>query len=308
MIYQFFTTTPLDHLRQRRFKKFTHKYIKIRKRKYMSVKRALKKLGKRYDLFLTGSDQVWNPVFAGDSRFFLAFAPPEKRIAFSASIGVDCLPEDKREKYRRWLQEMRFISVREKSAADLVEQLTGRRPEIWLDPTLLVDCAVWQQLVRRPKIEIPKQYILSFFLGEEPKEMLMGYERELRMPVIRLEDKSYPQYYTIDPAEFLYLIKQAKLVLTDSFHATVFSIKFHVPFFVFQRQQAGGKNMFTRIEYLLERFRLMDRCRERNWNKGYATWQEITEAQYAEIEAQINLETQKIEESLKSILVENGHL
>lgn len=300
--YRLLKMTAPERLRQKRFRKFTKEHMRIRRLKYVSTLQAAARLEKRYDLFVTGSDQVWNPVFGGDGHFFLTFAPPGKRVALAASVGVDSLPADREEQYRRWMREMRFISVREEAAADLAEGLTGKRPEVWPDPTLLVDCSVWRQLARKPGAELPARYILSFFLGEEPEEILTGYAGELGLPVIRLENKKYPQYYACDPAEFLYMVDRAELVLTDSFHATVFAIKFHVPFFVFRRRQAGMADMFNRIEHLLERFGLTDRYRERGWHSEYSRWQEITEAQYAGIEARIDRERRRVMERLESLL------
>lgn len=301
-----FRKTALERLREKRFRKFTKSYAEVKKLKFVSTNDALEKLGSRYDLFVTGSDQVWNPRFAGDAHFFLSFAPPEKRIAFSASIGTDVLPEDRKEEYRRLLQDMRFISVREESAADLVGELTGRRPEVWLDPTLLLSREAWKRLVKKPRPALPERYILSFFLGDEPEEMLTGYAGGLGLPVVRMENKAYPQYYTLDPAEFLYLVENAELVLTDSFHATVFSIKFHVPFFVFQRKQKGMEDMFTRIENLLGRFGLEDRRRERVWRDEYGVWQEVTKERYAKIEARINAERERTFEELRTLLAQGG--
>ncbi len=303
---QLFRKKTLERLREKRFQKFTQKYTRVKKLMLVLTNGDLEKLGSRYDLFVTGSDQVWNPRFAGDAHFFLSFAPPEKRIAFSASIGTDVLPEDRKEEYRRLLQNMRFISVREESAADLVGELTGRRPEVWLDPTLLLSREAWQKLAKKPRPALPERYILSFFLGEEPEEMLTGYAVGLGLPVVRMENKAYPQYYTLDPAEFLYLVEHAELVLTDSFHATVFSIKFHVPFFVFQRKQKGMEDMFTRIENLLGRFGLEDRRRERVWRDEYGVWQEVTEERYAGIEARIKAEREMILEELRALLAQSG--
>lgn len=295
------TMTALERQRQKRFIKFSKKNIKTRRLKFLLGRKPIETLGECYDMFVTGSDQVWNPIFAGESYFFLTFAPPNKRMAFSASIGTDKLPENK-EDYSQWFREMRFISVREKSAADLIESLIGVRPEVWLDPTLLIDRIIWQKLMRRPTAEIPERYILSAFLGKEPDEILAGYEREIKLPIIQLNNKVYPQYYIIDPSEFLYLIEHANLVLTDSFHAMIFAINFHVPFFIFQRGNENEENLFTRIECVLERFGLENRYRERNWHKEYSTWEDITEAQFAEIENQISIERQRVEKTIRNIL------
>lgn len=304
-LYRLFQMTPQERLRQKRFRKFTREHMMVRRLKYKSTRLAAKRLAERFDLFVTGSDQVWNPAFGGEGRFFLTFAPPEKRIAFAASVGVEEIPADREEQYGRWMREMRFISVREEAAADLTERLTGKRPEVWLDPTLLLDGGEWRQLARKPGAELPERYILSFFLGDEPEDVLERYAAALGLPLIRLENKEYPEYYTCDPAEFLYMVEHAELVLTDSFHGTVFCVKFHTPFFVFRRQQAGMGDMFNRIEHLLDFLGLRDRYRERDWREEYGGRQEISGERYAELEARIDGERERVREVCKDFLREH---
>ena len=86
-----------------------------------------KDLSDRYDFFITGSDQVWNPYDSGRSEIdFLTFASEEKRISFSASMGVEKIPDQMREKYREYLKDYHRISVREETAKMIIEELIGR--------------------------------------------------------------------------------------------------------------------------------------------------------------------------------------
>lgn len=259
---------PLDACdagRERNFILFTEKYTNSRSMTWYYNRDIHKFIHpNEYDYFLVGSDQVWNPDFAGEDVFFLDFAPPSKRIAFSASIGYDKLPEDVLKRYRKYWNKMRYISVREDSAADLVELATGKRPDVFLDPTMLLAREEWEQIAVRPKTELPEKYIFCLFLGDMPEYLEEKYESEYGMKVVTLNDKRFPDYFALGPSEFVYLIAHAQLVLTDSFHCTVFATIFHKPFWVFQREQSGMKNMFTRMENLLSKLGFTDRVQERN--------------------------------------------
>lgn len=217
-----------------------------------------------YGFFFAGSDQIWNPDFAGDDYFFLDFVEPQKRIAFAASIGYETLPDDVLERYAEYWKNMRYISVREQSAADLIEHATGNKVDVFLDPTMLLTQAEWKEIEEKPNFELPQQYILCLFLGNVPSDIIKEYQRAYGMEVIMLNDKAYPDYYLAGPSEFIYLIEHADLILTDSFHCTVFSIIFHKNFFVFEREQDTLKNMFTRIENLLDKLGFQDRVQKRN--------------------------------------------
>lgn len=217
-----------------------------------------------YDYFIAGSDQIWNPDFAGNDYYFLDFAEPEKRIAFAASIGYETLPDEVLARYAKYWKKMRYISVREQSAADLIEKATGRKADVFLDPTMLLTQAEWKEIEEKPKFQLPEKYILCLFLGDEPENTVEAYRKGYGMETVRLEDKRYSDYYLTGPAEFIYLIEHAELVLTDSFHCTVFSIIFHKDFFVFKREDKNVKNMFTRLENLLEKMGFQDRGQKRD--------------------------------------------
>ena len=113
----------------------------------------------KIDYFFVGSDQVWNPDFAGQDYYFLNFVEPRKRIAFAASIGYTELPDDVLKRYTEHWKQMRYISVREESAADIIEKATGKRPDVFLDPTLLLTREEWDEVAKQPKCNLPKKYI-----------------------------------------------------------------------------------------------------------------------------------------------------
>lgn len=252
-----------------------------------------------YDYYVAGSDQIWNPDWAGQNHHFLAFAAPEKRISFAASFGVETLPPNQEERYARLLKDFRYISVREKSGAKLVKELTGRDPDIVLDPTLLLAREEWEKLLKKPRVSLPEHYILSFFLGEEPERAIESFADVQGLPVIHMNREEYPELYVLDPAEFLYVVKYADFVLTDSFHATVFSIKFEREFYVFHRKQQGMENMFTRISHLLERFNLESREQERDVVRKVVA---VSEQQWTSIQQELDAEREKTMEKMCEVM------
>ena len=228
------------------------------------------------DFFVTGSDQVWNPYYEGRDFEFLTFAPRNKRLSFAASIGVNDIPDNKVERYRRSLIAMRYLSVREQRAVEIIKELTGRNADLTLDPTLLLEPEKWQKALKKPDVELDDQYICTYFLGEVP-EAVKAFAKEKEMPIYALNSQNSPELFTLDPAEFLYMIQNATYVLTDSFHAVAFSIKFNKDFYVFDRKQDDVSNMFSRIETITKRFGLGNRIQNRdriieqdpinNWNE-----------------------------------------
>ena len=192
--------------------------------------------------FIVGSDQVWNPNFG---RFrdvdLLTFANPEQKIAFSASFGVNELPENLKEYARRNLETFKAISVREDAGKKIVEELTGRTDvEVLVDPTMLLTAQEWDKVSKRPEqLDDLKseKYILNYFLGELPEVWKLEIERiakENNCEIINILDKQSPFYQT-GPSEFIYLEKNAFMVCTDSFHSSVFSIIYDTPFVVFDK-------------------------------------------------------------------------
>ena len=251
--------------REDRFKDFNNTYTESVGVVFSSTnKRAMDLLEKRgINYFVTGSDQVWNPYYEGRDYEFLTFAPRGKRLSFAASIGVDSIPEKQIERYKQNLSEIRFLSVREKRALEIIKELTGRDAYLTLDPTLLLDNNEWKKAVKKPDLYVPNNYICAYFLGKVP-EAVQKFSKKIGLPVYTLNSEKFPELFTLDPGEFLYMIENATYVLTDSFHAVAFSIKFHREFYVFEREQEGVNSMFSRIETITKAFSLENRIQKRD--------------------------------------------
>ena len=219
------------------------------------------KVADEYDYFVAGSDQVWNPYFADLEKLFIKFAPPEKRIAYAASISCpEILPEDLKS-FIDGINGMKAISVREQAGAELIEQLTGRKVEVVADPTMLVAAEKWREIARKPSwLKGDEQILTTYFLGKRPDEIIDRLADEHGLKVVNILDERVFEHYAVAPEEWLWLIDNARLMYTDSFHGTVFSILFRTPFVVAERIGEGCVNKMTsRIDTLLGKFALEGR-------------------------------------------------
>ena len=191
-------------------------------------------LNDRYDVFLAGSDQVWNlGLPEADARYFLPFAAPEKRVSYAASFGMDEIPDHLKGWYEERLAGFRAISVREERGRELVQELTGRDCAVCLDPVLLLDRRDWQALTAS--------------CGETPYLFLymVGYDGELAARARREAEKRglalrtamaslIPQYgfaawSGVEVEQWLSLIRSCDGVFTNSFHCTAFAMLFGRP-------------------------------------------------------------------------------
>ncbi len=239
----------------------------------------------KFDAFIVGSDQVWNPNF-GRLRDvdLLCFANDNQRIAFSASFGISELPEEYKEKTANELKKFKAISVREDDGKKIVEELTGRNDvEVLVDPTMLLSADEWDKVSKKPKQLKTNRYILNYFLGElceNRKKEIERIAKENNCEIINMLDKN-SGFYETGPSEFLYLEKNAFLICTDSFHSCVFAIIYNRPFVVFDREDKNI-SMNSRIETLINKFELENRkfdggITEKNLKHDYTNAYKILE-------------------------------
>ena len=256
----------------------------------------------KYDFFLLGSDQVWNPTWFDDLKknaFLLTFAKREQKVCFSPSFGIEELPDEWKDWFKINLSSFKSLSVREKAGAKIIKELTGIDAPVLLDPTLMIDSAQWLKIAKKPKkVDFSKGYILTYVLGEKSKKMIddiKKYSQSLDLQVYNLMDETQPFIYKSGPSEFLYLIANAKLVVTDSFHACVFSFLFSIPFVVYSRE-GKNNNMLSRMDTLLETFDL-----KRKYVNGNLP-NELLESNYSEGFKRLKSKRREVEEYLKQAL------
>ena len=242
--------------REKEFKKFELK-IPHSKRVYGSD--SICECTSDYEVFITGSDQVWNMDWYC-KEYFLDFAPDNKqKIAYAASMPNTNLSNEQKKIVYEHLKRFDDISVRERDTAVFLEEITGRKVEWVLDPTLLLTREDWDEVCAESVIK--GKYIFCYFLGTEKScrknakkfAKKMGY-KIVTLPhlvKININDLAFGdmKLYHISPEQFISLIKYAEYVITDSFHAVVFSNIYQTKYFVFDRTDIG--EMSSRIKNLI---------------------------------------------------------
>ena len=245
-----------------KFFEYNQSYLEPKELKWHEIKEEAKKAV----ACVAGSDQIWISVaLYVDPIYYLRFAPSYKRIAFAPSFGRDFIAEYNKRKIGKWISEIPYLSIRERSGVTLIKDLTGRSCIQLIDPTLGVSRDEWIDLLRLK--EAKKDYILTYFLdapSEHAKNKIAELKETLKCEVVNIpfvfEDMSFcDRVSCAGPKEFLELILNAKLVCTDSFHGSAFSINFHTPFFVFERMYGSASKQSARILSLLRKFHLESR-------------------------------------------------
>lgn len=216
-----------------------------------------------YDCFITGSDQVWNPAFYS-SAYLLDFVPKDRvKMSYAASLSVFSLIDEQRARFRESLANYNAVSVREKDAVSLLQDLSPVPVEWVLDPTLLLEREQWEGVSSDRTVD--EKYIFAYFLGEDlvHRQLTEEFAREHNLRIISMPyiwgkyrkcDRKFGdlRLFDVTPQDFLAFVKNADYIFTDSFHAVVFSILFQKQFFAFQRTDFEG--MGSRLYSLTQLF------------------------------------------------------
>lgn len=177
------------------------------------------------DLYLAGSDQIWNPIFPNgkDPAFFLQFTEKGRRASYAASFAVDALKEEDRQRMKEWLKSFDAVSVREQTGAALVKQM-GLQSQRNCDPVFLMKQCQWKKIL--PETETNKKYVLLYdfdknCVAEEIAEKISKKTKTEIWSVFKTEicDKVCAD---IGPLEFVNLILNAEAVVSNSFHTSVY--------------------------------------------------------------------------------------
>ncbi|WP_317286489.1 polysaccharide pyruvyl transferase family protein [Leuconostoc mesenteroides] len=248
--------------REHVFRNFTKYYVpKSKKNQY------------EFDLYVIGSDQIWNPNFRENlEKDFLPEISGEKIISFAASIGIENISKKDERIISQGVEHISAISVREYSAKKILESLTNCSATVHIDPTMLITSKEWHSLAEKAneKVKIKKIFVLTYFLGEitiEERMYISSYAESLGATVIDINMLESDIFSKIGPLEFLWLFEHAQAVFADSYHAAVFSIIFKKNFEIFERHDSFSK-MNTRMETLFTHFDIENRIHDLNNNPG----------------------------------------
>lgn len=195
---------------------------------------------------------------------------------------------------------MNYLSVRENEGAEIINRLAGRNAPVLVDPTMVLTKEDWKSIADEFPSKPEKNYLFTYILGNlsnEKEKSIKEIAKDNNLEIVNLADQNKLDYYTSGPREFLDFIKSASLVLTDSFHASIFSIIFKTPFIVFDRMD-NNLPMNSRINTLLKKFDLMSRYNlSLNSNNN-----EIFSMNFDKVENILTKEREKVMSYLKEAL------
>lgn len=250
---------------------FAKQHFHMTDKKYYCTNQ-LKGIEKNYDLLIAGGDQIWNVVCDdADPAYFLSFAEGVRKVAYAPSLGGHNIGKAARnpEEYRRYLNDFEKLSVREPNGKKWLEELTGREIPIVADPTLLLTKEEWCNSFKLPVIGEKFIFNYAFFHNRpESNEAIMKISKETGLPVYVLDNKSW-SFYRLDrygikradhtgPITFLAMMEQSEMVLTQSFHGTLFSALFQKQFWSYIAP-ADQRNDDDRAIAILDQLGLKDR-------------------------------------------------
>lgn len=227
----------------------------------------MQSLNAKYDVFICGSDQIWNPYLLENPNvgFYYASFTRKKKIAYAPSIGVYEVPQQYKEKLKELTSGFNFLSAREQQGVDILRELTGEKVVKVVDPTLLLDVNQWDKLLPKSS-PCKEEYILAYFLTPNPIfiNVANNFAKRHKLKLkLFLTNKRYYGYccdlITAGPTEFLHYVREAKYLFTDSFHGSIFASIFNTQFFTFRRFNDIAQSQNSRVENLLEMMGINER-------------------------------------------------
>ncbi len=240
--------SPFMTLRKMRFDRFYKRYLRQTEKVYHNSKEA-EELNDQYDFFIVGSDQVWNPLCNGDDAAFLLDFVREgrKRISYSPSFGMTEVDDAHIKVFSDNLKKFSNIGVRETVGQKIVRELVGRGSTLCLDPVLLLTKEQWNSIM--PKKETKERFIFSYTNRDSQTRDFFktGYKLDGRKHYVLSRYTKPGDFlnsqvrvkYCMSPQEFLWVINNADVVVSASFHCIAMAIVFNRPFLAILTGDAG---------------------------------------------------------------------
>lgn len=242
--------------------------------KSINSKRQLSKLIKNTDVFVTGSDQIWNTSYNFNPFYFLDFVDNAKRIAYASSIGLQDFPNQHKPEVKKLLSKFKHIGLREETGVYAISKLLCRTDVVQVvDPTFLLDAKDWKNISQNSHIEIelPEKYIFCYLIGKnkwyedqlKKVSQLTDIKNIIIVPAtenINFTIGGATIYNSAGPLEFVKLIERSSFVCTDSFHATAIALNLNKDFVEFIRfKNTDSSSQNSRIYDILSHYQLMNR-------------------------------------------------
>ena len=231
-----------NNKRLRLLSEFRNQYYKCSPLSYS--KEVIKDNPPHYDVYCTGSDQVWNPLHVGrDTTFLLDFVfKGSPCFSYASSFATSSLPESLSPIYKKELQKYRNITVREETGVKLIKELIDKDATVVCDPTLLLKKEDWEDIAKESRETIQGKYILVYLLRYmfDPRpgfySIVRKVQESLKMPVYyfdgslsEIRQNGSKVISGKGPKDFINLVKNASFIITDSFHGTAFASMFNIP-------------------------------------------------------------------------------
>lgn len=253
----------------RKLNRKLNKNISKREKKYKEFKKEfnltmpyityeeMTEASSKYSSIIVGSDQLWLPVNVVADYYTLNWVKEDvNKISYATSFGISEIPQQYEDLYKKFLNRINYVSVREEAGCKIVKKMIDRDATLVCDPTMLLTREEWDEIQDNEPI-IKEKYILCYFLGKniEHRKFAERLKQNTGYKIVSLNHcDEYVKYsdkfadiapYDIGPKEFLNLIRNAEYVCTDSFHGTVFSLINNKNFFTFERYSSKNGKVST---------------------------------------------------------------
>jgi len=296
---------------RKKIAKNNNKYIDFSEKYFVKSKRIeeySELYHTEYDIVISGSDQVWNITIPDvDDSYFLPWVSSSRKVAYAPSFGAKDISKNAVdiEKYKNFLNGFDAISIRENNGKKWIKDLINKDVEVLIDPTLLLKKEDYDKILDESCT--PQNDYIFFYCPDFNSgicKFVKKISRKYKLPVIVWSAKSYykkmiyrygfklPKYE--NPAVYLSLIKNAKMIFTTSFHGAVFSTIYRKNFFVIKNGFMYSDD--DRVKTLLENLGLMKRLIPYEYEKGFDYLKSVD---YAEYESRLEVLQRKADDYIE---------
>lgn len=228
--------TATNRKRELRFNNYREKYYSLSDRQYLGDSETAN-AHFDYDVIISGSDQILNTILTGNSKAFYLDFFDGKRISYASSFGRKDVSIEEIKLIRNELPKFSALSVREQSGADIIRKEIGIEPQLVMDPVFLLSKDEWSKRCN-DEMKLPEKYIFVYSMEDSPAfdNAVVSIKKKAKLPVIVVRGGGKPGLIegnedgTCGPEEFLRYMRDAELIITNSFHGTAFSLIFEKKF------------------------------------------------------------------------------
>lgn len=215
------------------FCKYRKQYFRISKNTYFGDG-EIEANPPYYDYLISGSDQILNTSLTGNSSsYYLKFGSDKNKISYGSSFGREVISDEEKKLIKEELSKFLLISVREESAAEIIKKVANLESKLVVDPVFLVSSCEWNKRCNNHLL-LPEKYIFVYTMENSTilENLVEGVKKIYALPVIIVRGGGEAgrikgeEDFSCGPKEFLRYIRDAEIVITNSFHGTAFSIIF----------------------------------------------------------------------------------